>query len=217
MKKLILLVSFLFLSSGCVTTTGVSVSHVWGDSGYSYPYIGGYTGAYYGSLGLSYIANPIFYTPYYYKRVYVKQPTLPVKHHPHPVYAGKHRAVLPVHNNNIHDKGNNTANPHSIVNHYGDNGNRYSTPAAPAPSYRDNGRNNNKKSVVQAPYKNNNVDNRGNSNRPVIHTSQKSDTLKRGFPVQQNREHNRTGFEINNGTNRISGRPDIGYRPGSRR
>ena len=108
MKKLLLLGALLFLSAGCVTTTGVSVSHVWGDSGYVYPYIGAYTGAYFG--GTPYIVNPIFYTPYYYKRVYVKQPPPPpsflVKRPPPPppvnhgyVYGVSHKAAFPAYRN----------------------------------------------------------------------------------------------------------------------
>lgn len=108
MKKLILMGALLFLSAGCVTTTGVSVSHVWGNS---HPHVAAHTGAYFG--GLSYVANPIFYTPYYYKRVYVTQPPPPppslARHYypqpsPPPVnhrygYGGSHKAVFPSYNN----------------------------------------------------------------------------------------------------------------------
>ena len=193
MKKLILLGALLFLSSGCVTTAGVSVSHVWGNPDYVYPHIGGYTGIYSGPWGVSYIANPIFYTPYYYRRVYVKPPPPPppppVKHHHG--YGGHHKAVFPVPNN----MKTNTVSPPLVT-----------APVKPAPQLNNNftGSKNNGPVPQQAQHINNSPNRKENGNTPIVQ-------------AQRREESSRTTFGTNNSNNRMSANSGFGGRAGTRR
>ena len=164
------------------------------------------------------MANPIFYTPYYYRRVYVKpsHPPPPIKHHYG--YGGSHRAVFPA-GNKPRNIGINAVkpplattpvSPTSVTTTVGPTSFTAQTSSAlAAPSARspmvashyrgDGNRNNMPVTQTSAPYRGGNITSKNNENRPPVPVPQRNYNTGNNRPSAQPQHINNSSNRRENG------------------